>query len=158
MRVRRSSTQKIGCTSRVATAVAEVAAGRRVSCRGVPPRRKAFEEAGRPHQAAAPYFTPRGKWAGNDRRECAAVHPREGRPLMHETDLDRLPVVVDLVTAASVLGIGRTSAYELVRTGRWPTPVLRLGRRIRVPTAALRELLSLSTGSSELQAHVASER
>jgi predicted DNA-binding transcriptional regulator AlpA len=77
---------------------------------------------------------------------------------MHETDLDRLPVVVDLVTAASVLGIGRTSAYELVRTGRWPTPVLRLGSRIRVPTAALRELLSVSTGGAELQAQVASER
>ncbi len=77
---------------------------------------------------------------------------------MHETHLDRLPVVVDLLTAASVLGIGRTSAYELVRTGRWPTPVLRLGNRIRVPTAALRELLSLSTESPELQAHVAAER
>ncbi len=69
---------------------------------------------------------------------------------MDEDDLGQLPVVVDLLTAASVLGIGRTSAYELVRTGRWPTPVLRLGSRIRVPTAALRELLSLSTGSPKL--------
>lgn len=77
---------------------------------------------------------------------------------MDEDDLRQLPVVVDLLTAASVLGIGRTSAYELVRTGRWPTPVLRLGSRIRVPTAALRELLSLSTGSPEAQVHVAAER
>ena len=77
---------------------------------------------------------------------------------MREEDLCRLPVVVDLLTAASVLGIGRTSAYELVRTGRWPTPVLRLGSRIRVPTAALRELLSLSTESAEAQVHVAAER
>jgi predicted DNA-binding transcriptional regulator AlpA len=75
-----------------------------------------------------------------------------------EDDLRQLPVVVDLLTAASVLGIGRTSAYELVRTGRWPTPVLRLGSRIRVPTAALRELLSLSTGSPEAQVPVAAER
>ncbi len=63
---------------------------------------------------------------------------------MTEDDLHQLPVVVDLLTAAAVLGIGRTTAYELVRTGRRPTPVLRLGHRIRVPTAALRELLNLS--------------
>ncbi len=46
-----------------------------------------------------------------------------------------LPVVVDLPTAARLLGIGRSSAYELVRTGQWPTPVIRVGRLIRVPTA-----------------------
>ena len=75
-----------------------------------------------------------------------------------EDRLRQLPVVVDLVTAASVLGIGRTTAYELVRTGRWPTPILRLGNRIRVPTAALRELLSLSTADPEVQTQVAVER
>jgi predicted DNA-binding transcriptional regulator AlpA len=77
---------------------------------------------------------------------------------MREIDLDRLPVVADLLSAASVLGIGRTSAYELVRTGRWPRPVLRLGNRIRVATAPLRELLSLSTESPELRVHVPAER
>ncbi len=34
------------------------------------------------------------------------------------------PVVVDLPTAARVLGLGRNTAYELVRSGAWPTPVL----------------------------------
>lgn len=77
---------------------------------------------------------------------------------MDEDDLRQLPVVVDLLTAATILGIGRTTAYELVRTGRWPTPVLRLGSRIRVPTAALRELLSLSTASPDVQTRVAAER
>ena len=77
---------------------------------------------------------------------------------MNEADLHQLPVVVDLVTAAAVLGIGRTTAYELVRTGRWPTPVLRLGSRIRVPTAALRELLGLSTAGPEVQTQVAVKR
>ncbi len=77
---------------------------------------------------------------------------------MTEDDLRELPVVVDLLTAAAVLGIGRTTAYELVRTGRWPTPVLRLGRRFRVPTAALRELLGLSTTSAEVQTRVAAGR
>ena len=59
-------------------------------------------------------------------------------------DVRRLPVVVDLPTAARLLGIGRTSAYELVRTGRWPTPVIRAGRLIRVPTAPLLVLLCLA--------------
>jgi hypothetical protein len=44
-----------------------------------------------------------------------------------DIDVRRLPVVVDLPTAARLLGIGRTSAYELVRTGQWPTPVIRGG-------------------------------
>ncbi len=56
---------------------------------------------------------------------------------MDKSDLDDLPVVIDVPTAAEVLGIGRTSAYELVRTGQWPTPVLRLGRSIRIPSAPL---------------------
>lgn len=77
---------------------------------------------------------------------------------MHEEDLQQLPVIVDLVTAATALGIGRTTAYEMVRTGRWPTPVLRLGNRIRIPTAALRELLSLSTDRYEPRAPVVAER
>ena len=40
---------------------------------------------------------------------------------------------------------GRTVAYELVRTDRFPTPVLRVGRQIKIPTAYLLELLGLST-------------
>jgi predicted DNA-binding transcriptional regulator AlpA len=59
-------------------------------------------------------------------------------------DVRSLPVAVDLPTAARLLGIGRTSAYELVRTGRWPTPVIRAGRLIRVPTAPLLAALGLA--------------
>lgn len=77
---------------------------------------------------------------------------------MHEVDLQRLPAVVDLMTAAAALGIGRTTAYEMVRTGRWPTPVLRLGSRIRIPTAALRGLLSLSTGTAAVRTRLTDER
>jgi len=68
---------------------------------------------------------------------------------VNEEDVRRLPVVVDLVTAAATLGIGRTTAYEMVRTGRWPTQVLRLGNRIRVPSSALRDLLGVSTTDVE---------
>ena len=48
-----------------------------------------------------------------------------------------LPAVIDVVTAAAVLGIGRTAAYELIRTGDWPTPVVRLGKLIPIPTGQL---------------------
>ena len=55
-----------------------------------------------------------------------------------------LPPVVDVLTAAAILGIGRTAAYELIRIGQWPTPILRLGKLIRVPSAPLLELVGVS--------------
>lgn len=54
-----------------------------------------------------------------------------------------LPTVVDVPTAAAVLGIGRTAAYELIRTNRWPTRVLRMGKLIRIPTAPLLALVGV---------------
>ena len=54
-----------------------------------------------------------------------------------------LPVVVDLVTAGQVLGLGRASAYEAARRGEFPVPVMRVGRRYRVVTAHLRNLLGV---------------
>ena len=53
----------------------------------------------------------------------------------------RVPPVVDVPTAAAMLGIGRTAAYELIRLGQWPTPVLRLGKLIRIPSAPILELI-----------------
>lgn len=38
--------------------------------------------------------------------------------MMTTEELLRLPAVVDLPTAADVLGVGHSSAYELVRTGQ----------------------------------------
>ncbi|WP_448617248.1 hypothetical protein [Geodermatophilus sp. URMC 65] len=55
-----------------------------------------------------------------------------------------LPVVIDLVTAARVLNMGRTAAYEAARRGDFPVPVMRVGRRYRVVTAHLRALLGLT--------------
>ena len=55
-----------------------------------------------------------------------------------------LPPVVDVLTAAAILGIGRTAAYELIRIGQWPTPILRLGKLIRVPSAPLLNLVGVS--------------
>jgi excisionase family DNA binding protein len=43
--------------------------------------------------------------------------------------------------AASIMKISRASAYEAVRSGEIPS--IRIGRRIVVPTAALRRMLGL---------------
>ena len=63
--------------------------------------------------------------------------------VMTRDDALALPPVVNLPTAAEVLGLGRSAAYELVRRGQWPTPILRLGRLIRVPTAPLIALVGI---------------
>jgi len=63
-------------------------------------------------------------------------------------DPTTLGPVVDLVTAAELLGIGRTASYQLVRAGQFPVPVLRIGRLIRVPTAPLLQLLGLTNASN----------
>ncbi len=54
-------------------------------------------------------------------------------PTTHELPDRQLPRVLDLVDAAAILGIGRTTAYKLVSEGAWPTPVLRIGRLIKIP-------------------------
>lgn len=43
------------------------------------------------------------------------------------------PAAVSLEETARILGIGRSSAYRLARTGEIPT--VRLGKRLVVPTA-----------------------
>jgi len=59
-------------------------------------------------------------------------------------DVGSLPPVLDLPTAAQMLGIGRTAAYALARRGAFPAPVLRIGKLYRVPTAGLLEVLGLT--------------
>lgn len=63
---------------------------------------------------------------------------------LSEEQVRTLPPVVDVQTAATVLGIGRTAAYELIRTNNWPTPVVRLGKLIRIPSGPLLDLVGIS--------------
>ncbi len=49
----------------------------------------------------------------------------------------------DVATAGRALGMGRAAAYSAVRDDTFPVPVLRLGQRLRVPTAALLAVLGL---------------
>lgn len=62
-----------------------------------------------------------------------------------DLDLTSLPPTLDLVDAARLFGIGRTLAYEMVRDGTWPTPIIRAGRKIRVPSAPVLQTLGLRT-------------
>ena len=47
---------------------------------------------------------------------------------------------ISLVEAGQILGIGRSTAYELARQGK--LPVLRLGRKLLVPRVALKRMLA----------------
>lgn len=50
----------------------------------------------------------------------------------------------DVATAAEVLGVGRSTAYDLIQRGEFPVPTVRLGRRLLVPVAPLLRLLGCS--------------
>jgi excisionase family DNA binding protein len=52
-----------------------------------------------------------------------------------------LGLTTDVVTAAAILGIGRTKAYELARNGEFPVTIMRIGRRYLVPTKGLLAVL-----------------
>ncbi|MEV4471243.1 helix-turn-helix domain-containing protein [Nonomuraea sp. NPDC049504] len=49
--------------------------------------------------------------------------------------------MISLLAAARLLGIGRTTAYRLAKSGMFPCPVLRIGGRYAVPRRGLRALL-----------------
>lgn len=65
------------------------------------------------------------------------THPPNSVPWPEETPV--LPVPV----AGAVLGLGRSAAYLAANRGDLPT--VRVGRRVVVPTARLRELLGMPT-------------
>lgn len=53
------------------------------------------------------------------------------------------PATVSIPVAANLLGIGRSSAYEAARNGKFPTPVLKINGRYVVPTKPLLDALGL---------------
>jgi excisionase family DNA binding protein len=72
----------------------------------------------------------------------------ELRTVERRAALDELPEVLTVEEAAKVLRISRGAAYELARRwresdGRHGLPVVTLGRSLRVPRDALRQLLDL---------------
>jgi excisionase family DNA binding protein len=76
------------------------------------------------------------------------VHRGELRVVAGRRALDELPEVLTVEEAAAVLRISRGAAYELARQwresgGRQGLPVVTLGRSLRVPREALRQLLAV---------------
>ncbi|MDX6738694.1 helix-turn-helix domain-containing protein [Actinocorallia sp. A-T 12471] len=57
-------------------------------------------------------------------------------------DLRSLPPFIDLMTAAGILGIGRTKAYDLARRGRFPCHVVLIGASYKVSLKDLLKLMS----------------
>lgn len=55
------------------------------------------------------------------------------------TSFDDLPLILNVNDVASILAISRVSAYELVKSNGFP--VVRVGRRIKIPKAAFIEWL-----------------
>ncbi len=64
-------------------------------------------------------------------------------PAWSRERLAALGVTTDLMTAAHMLGIGRTTAYRLARNGTLPVQAVRVGRNYRIAVAPLIELLGL---------------
>ncbi len=81
------------------------------------------------------------------------VERGELRLVRGSASLEDLPEVLTVEEAANVLRIGRGAAYELARRwrvtgGREGLPVVRFGRTLRVPRAALLRLLDVNDGQS----------
>ncbi|GLY33414.1 hypothetical protein [Kineosporia sp. NBRC 101731] len=60
-----------------------------------------------------------------------------------------LGLTTDVATAASILGFGRTLAFDLLRTDDFPVPVLRVGRKLRVPVPGLLARLGADQSPTE---------
>lgn len=52
-----------------------------------------------------------------------------------------LGATTDVQTAGSILGVGRTKAYELAKAGEFPVKTIRVGRRYLVSIPAMLALL-----------------
>ena len=74
--------------------------------------------------------------------------PREKSSMSME-ELLALPVAFPVVVAGRAFGIGRTKTHELVRDGRFPCKVLRVGNVYRVTRAELFRALGVQQPSSQ---------
>jgi excisionase family DNA binding protein len=66
------------------------------------------------------------------------MNASEGREIWIDTSTC---ATLSLAEAASVLGIHRSTAWDLYRRGEFPVPVLKLGRRLRVTKLQLQRYL-----------------
>ncbi len=81
------------------------------------------------------------------RRLEASAPPRRDRSRWYKADVERGTYTV--AEAAKLLGIGRRQAYEATQTGG--IPVIRVGRRVLVPKAALHAMLGLAPEAAPVE-------
>ncbi|MDG4760481.1 helix-turn-helix domain-containing protein [Micromonospora sp. WMMD710] len=63
----------------------------------------------------------------------------------------------DLATAASVLGMSRSTAYKLIRRDAFPVPHFRVGAHYRIPTTPLLAALHLLDTPAPAEASAATD-
>jgi predicted DNA-binding transcriptional regulator AlpA len=73
-------------------------------------------------------------------RAASGVSPPDGQADGMLPDPAKRPVMT-AEEAFAELGIDRGTGYKAIRDGTFPVPIIRVGRIIRVPTAAVRRLL-----------------
>ncbi len=64
-------------------------------------------------------------------------------------DLTDLPPALNVKRAAALLCVSSDSLYDAIRAGQSPVPVLRVGRTIRIPTAAVLAALGVDGPATE---------
>jgi predicted DNA-binding transcriptional regulator AlpA len=76
-----------------------------------------------------------------------ASEPTDNRTPARWTEqrIRALGAITDLPTAASIFGLSRTAAYDLVKQDAFPVAVIKLGARYRVPVAAILTVLHLAS-------------
>lgn len=79
--------------------------------------------------------------------ESRSAAGRQNTPTLAE--IRGWPATVDVPAAGLALGLSRSHAYALARTGQFPAKVLIAGGRLRVITASLLALLSGEQPASE---------
>lgn len=93
-----------------------------------------------PYQRTTPP-TPTPTPTATSRPAVETQDPAPSRKTWTEESVRQLGMTTDLETAASIFGIGRTLAYDLLRAGQFPVPPLRLGRRVLIPIAGILAVL-----------------
>jgi hypothetical protein len=62
-----------------------------------------------------------------------------------------LGVQTTVPVAGAVFGYSQTQAYEAVKAGTFPVPVIHCGRRIIVPVAPILAVLGLGSGGEQIR-------
>jgi hypothetical protein len=60
-----------------------------------------------------------------------------------------LGLTTDLPTAAQIIGIGRSLAYDLAKTGQFPVRILRIRGRVLVPVPDLLRYVGASSEANK---------